>query len=385
MKENILYKLLGFLVFYLTLSPISCYTSSNFEVAAYLLFVFLIVLYSKKYNLHDKGTGREIIRTLFMFFVAFIIPALIFTQAPFVTDVLQWITILIVISLRNECRDKILKITLFLLSYLLLFSLIEYIIGYTTGFSYTLMQSTSHLDVYTQSVFNIYRHNDLTYRFSALTDEPGALGALCGFILAYLPVNKKNLFTLSVCLISGILSLSLAFFVYLSFILLYKTTLGKINYKYIIIIGTLLFVVVAIFRESIQTSIILRLTESERIDNRSSDEVNQFVTHIFDTTDAFYGVGNRKAYSLQEDSVQGNAGLKWKLYQYGIVGCGLYLFAMLLLYNKHRNRTVAYGFGIVFFLMYFYSVGMWGVPLYLLLLFTTPNYQEIKCMKIIKR
>lgn len=371
MKKERVFKLLGFLVFYLTLSPISCYTSSNLEVLAYVLFISLIIFYNKKIGLFRQGIGIDKKRTIALFFIAFFIPAIIHFQTPFVTDILQWIAILVIISLKNEYRDKILNVAVLLFCIVLLFSIVEYLIGFTTGVSYTVMSSASSDVNYTQSFFNIYRYGNLTYRFTALANEPGALGATCGFILAFLPAKKRNLFPLCVCLVGGILSLSLAFYIYLGFILLYKTLSKEINFKYTLLIAVVFACMVTLFYEEIQTAIVLRLTEAERLDNRSSEQVNQFIIHIFDSPNALYGVGNKTAYILQEGSEYGNAGLKWKLYQYGVVGCGCYFLAMFLLYKRHRNRNVSFLFGIIFFVLYFYSVGRWGIPMYMLLLFTT--------------
>lgn len=383
MNQNRLFKILGFLVFYLTISPISCYTSSLLEVIAYMLFIFLLIYNSAV--LFDCNTKQDRRRTILLFIIAFVFPALIHVQLPFVTDLLQWCVILLVISLKNEHREHILAISIKLVSCLLLCSLFEYIIGYITGKSFTLVSTYSLGGMYTQSIFNIYRCEDLRYRFTALCDEPGALGALCGFIIAYLPMSKKNLYPLVICLVSGILSLSLAFFVYLLFILIYKTFVHELKLVYIIVIGVIIVFMSTIFREEIQTQIFMRVAETERLDNRSSDEVNKFVENIFNSTNALYGVGNKTAYALQVDNEHGNAGFKWKLYQYGIIGCGAYLWAMLLLYRKHRNRNVTFGFGILFFIMYFYTIGMWGVPLYMLLLFTTLSDSGENRIRIAKK
>lgn len=364
-------KLLGFIVFYLTISPLSCYTSSTIEAMAYMFFVCSLCFYNRKYRLFNEGIYNDIRRTVLLFCIAFVIPAFIHFQTPFVTDVLQWMSILIIISLKNEYRSVILRSAVNLFTIVLVVAIVEYIVGFITGFSRIIYTNNSGEILFTQSFANLYRYGNLQYRFSALTSEPGELGATCGFILAFLPFNRKYIYHLIACIVGGILSLSLAFYLYMAFILLYKTVTGFVKIKYTLIISVILLSASMLFYEEIQAAIFLRLAETEQVDNRSSEQVNKFVLNIFDTTDAIYGVGNRTAYVMQEDSGEGNAGFKWKLFQYGIVGCGSYFIAMLLLYKRHRNRNVSYLFGIIFFLMYFYSVGMWGVPLYMLLLFTT--------------
>ena len=372
MKRERILDLLGLLAFYLNLSNLSCYSTTDAEVVAYLLFLSLIALNAKWLQLFDKEKAADRTRTVILFLFAFFIPALIHWQFPFATDLLQWMAILMIISLKNDYRVRILNVAVFWFSVVLLCSIVEYVIGYTTNQVYILATSSSQDDIeIVQSVFNIYRYGDLQYRFTALASEPGHLGAICGFILAFLPVNRRNLFPLVVCLIGGMLSLSLGFYIYLTFILLYKTLAKEIRFRYMLLIVFVLSCMVVLFYQEIQHSIMLRMTESERLDNRSSDQVNQFVYNIFSSQDALYGVGNRTAYVLDRNSGQGNAGLKWKLYQYGIIGCGCYLLAMYLLYKRQRNRNVPFLFGIIFYLLYFYSVGAWGVPLFVLLLFTT--------------
>lgn len=369
MHLKTLTKLWGGLVFYMTLSPLCFYTSSTMEVAAYVLFI--ASLWLNKYNIFRSDSSRDVIKTIILFVIAFVVPALIHVQTPFVTDVLQWISIILIVCMRNEYREMVLKYALTLFSIVLLVSIVEYIIGYVTGYSHIIYKTNSGDIPFTQSFANLYRYGNLQYRFSALASEPGELGATCGFILAFVPMNKKYLLHIIVSLIGGMLSLSLAFYLYAAFILLFQSIKRELSIKYLVVVLSVLLGFFTYFQDEIQSAIFSRVTETEHIDNRSSHQVNHYITHIFESTDGIYGVGNKTAYAMQSGSGEGNAGLKWKLFQYGIVGCGSYFLAMLLLYRKHRNKNVSYLFGIIFFLMYFYSVGMWGVPLYMLLLFTT--------------
>ena len=369
-------KLIGFLVFYITISPITIYTSNFIETLSYISLCILLLSLEKKGIFDSKiKTTREF--SIFFFFLAFVIPIFIHGETPFVTDFLQWTSLFLIISIKHEYRVIILKYSLKILYIVTLLSIVEYLIGYITGTVYIIANTQNGETEFSQSFFNLYRYGNLRYRFSSLSSEPGELGALCGFIIAFLPFNKKYIRQILVFSIAGIISLSLAFYIYLFTILFFKTATRKLPIKYFIISIFVIAIGLFLFRDAVTTAIIERVSQKdsiESVDNRTGENVNMFIEHIFDSTDAMYGIGNRTAYKLEENSGHGNAGLKWKIFQYGILGVGFYFIGMWILLRKKRNLNVSMTFTILFFSLYFYSVGAWGIPIYILLLFTTlPN------------
>lgn len=362
---------LGIIVAYMTISPVSIYSSSSLELLSYVAFciiAFSLCRKEKVINIKD----RNAIKLCFICFIfAFIVPIIIHRQMPFTTDVLQWVSIFLIVSLEKQYREKILNVAVSIVSVIVFCAVIEYIISYSTGWSITLTTLEHGEVTFTHSFFNLYMNGDLHNRFRAISNEPGALGALCGFMVGYLPFGKKYKNKIVIFLIAGLLSLSLAFYIYFIFIVIFKLITRQIGFKILIILLTSVAAMAYFFREPIQQAVIERVLYKDNVDNRTGDTANKFMDNLFTTSETFYGVGNRTAYKIEEGSGQGNAGLKWKIFQYGVVGVGFYFLGMYFLYRRFRNENVSLFFGIIFFLLYFYSVGSWGIPIFMLLLFTT--------------
>lgn len=369
--------LLGIITAYATISPLTIYSSTTLELFSYALFciiAFYLCSKESKNGIRDKN-ARLLCFICFLF--AFIIPILIHLQMPFTTDILQWVTIFLIVTLTDNNRVTILNTAVTILTIVVLLAIIEYIIGYITGVSvqlatvYNESSVFSRTSYFTHSFFNLYWEGELQHRFQALTSEPGHLGAICGFMVGFLPFNKKYRKNILVFLLAGILSLSLAFYIYLLFIVIYKLIAKQIGFKLLFVLVTIVVATAYIFQEPIQKAIVERILYKDQVDNRTGDTANKFIENLFTSSETFYGVGNRTAYKGEEGSNQGNAGLKWKLYQYGVCGVGFYFLGMYFLYRRFRNRNVSMLFGILFFLLYFYSVANWGIPIFMLLLFTT--------------
>ncbi len=385
MKDNngyrgtMLFQILGFLVFYITISPITIYSPSIFQIYAYILFI--AILFSlKKQSVFDSSIRNIRSYVILCFTGAFILPIFIHGELPFVTDLFQWISLLLIISLKPFYRVEILKIALKWLYIVTLLSIIEYLIGYFTSNVIFIADIYKAETSYSQSFFNLYRAGDIHYRFTSLASEPGELGALCGFVIAFVPFKREYIKYLIVFSIAGIISLSLAFYIYLLFILVFRTILGQLHVKVLLLAIVLLSGAIIMFQDSFEKLILERVTgrSLEEVDNRTGERVNQFMSNLFTSPESLYGVGNRTAYNLEEGSGQGNAGLKWKLFQYGILGVGFYFIGMLILYRRLGNKHVPKTYGILFFLLYFYSVGWWGVPFFILLMFTTLPLTDVK-------
>lgn len=367
------FKILGFLVFYITLSPITIYSPSLMQCYAYIcLCLILFSLRQKK--IFDPKIRNYIHLSIFLFIFAFLIPSILHMESPFLTDLLQWFSFFFIVGVKHEYRVFILQYALKFLYIVTIFSIIEYLIGYFSGYTFNIAHIDANDRSYTQSFFNLYRYGNLRYRFTSLSNEPGTLGALCGFIIAFLPFKKQYFGKIFVFTIAGILSLSLAFYIYLFTILLFKTVTKQVSIRYFVITIMAIGFIIFLFKDAATSAIVERLSERddiESIDNRTGDQVNKFIYHIFDSPNAIYGVGNRTAYKLEENSGSGNAGLKWKIFQYGIFGVGFYFWGLILLLKKRRNMNVSMTFTLLFFGLYFYSVGSWGLPIFVLLMFTT--------------
>lgn len=356
---------------YMTISPISIYSSSSLELLCYVAFciiAFSLCRKEKAINIKE----RNAMKLCFVSFIfAFIVPMLVHLQIPFTTDILQWISIFLIVSLKHEFREKILNVAVSIVSVIVFCAVIEYIISYSTGWSVTLTTLEHGEDTFTHSFFNLYREGNLQHRFQAITAEPGHVGALCGFMVGFIPFDKRYKKEVIIFLIAGLLSLSLAFYIYLIFIVTFKLITRQIGFKVLVLVLAVSAAMAYVFREPIQRTIIERVIYKDKVDNRTGDTVNKFIDNLFTTSETIYGVGNRTAYDIEKDSRQGNAGLKWKLYQYGVCGVGFYFLGMYFLYRRFRNRNVSMLFGVLFYLLYFYSVANWGIPIFMLLLFTT--------------
>lgn len=369
--DRLLYGI-AFLICYSFISVTTCYSSSNLNLLGIILLFFLLIYTNIKYKIFNKKYKYIKQISIILIILAFVPPSIIHLEIPYTTDLVKFAIFPCLVSLKDEIRTHIIIKCFRFFTILLILSLIEYIIGYVSGFSIIIHSELANNILYSNSLFNLYRWNDLQYRFTSLFTEPGNLGALCGFVLAFTPFVKQYRMIIFTCVIAGLLSLSLAFYTYFFIIITYKFFLGKIRFP--VFMGILLVVGIIGYyaRDIIQESIILRASDIESVDNRTTEKVNNWVLNIFDQNNALFGHGNRTAYKLAlTEGSQGNSGLKWFLYQYGLWTIFIYFLSLFYVYRKQRNKSISFLFGVFYILIYYYVMGGWYVPFYTLLIITT--------------
>lgn len=165
-----------------------------------------------------------------------------------------------------------------------------------------------------------------SFRFEAYYDEPGVVGTISGVLLLARGIHIKKWETWPI-LISGFLSLSLAFYLMLfANILIFQSIKVKI-----LLTSILMFLgAVLVENEVVGTLIFDRLTiEDGRLagENRTSSKMDVFMERYVGSNEFLFGYGGN--YSQEVVNV-GGASYKDFLVNYGIVGFGMLVFFSLL-------------------------------------------------------
>ena len=178
------------------------------------------------------------------------------------------------------------------------------------------------------------------FRFSAIYDEPGRVGTVCGLLLVATNVNLGN-WRAKILLLSGVISLSLAFY---AIILLFS--LVKRPKIFIMVIGIILLVFL-LFSETFQGNLVLDkyffsridmlLYSIDSVDNRSSYCFDEAYSKFISSPQLLSGNGFQASNAL-------NCGVsthKTVVYDFGLIGSFLiltiYFLMTILNINKFSN------------------------------------------------
>jgi hypothetical protein len=353
-----------------------------YVLEANLALYLMLIICNFNYNIFSADYKWLQIKVVILLLLAFGLSALIHLERPFTTDLLQFISLIFLVRLKDSVRVRILEYAVKIITFFLFGSVIEYIIGYVTDKAFVVGYFDYYGINFVETLFNTYRHLNLRYRFCGLLTEPGTMGLLAAYLIIFVPHTVKYAKTIVISFVAGVISLSLAFYVYMSVVVIYQLIKRQLKFSYFMLIVIVVTFAYMLFYDEINHSIYERVYERDEIedvDNRTGGEVTEYFKTIYAQPDALYGKGNRTAYALQDASGSGNAGLKWRLYQYGLAGIAFYLMAMFLIYKRQRNRNVSFGVTAIFFLMAFYVGNGYANPLYILLMFTTlPPHKKIE-------
>lgn len=274
---------------------------------------------------------------------------------------------LLVLCLKVDIQISVFRKFVWIISILFLLSAIEYIIYIVSGKGILIATVTRVTEAKEGSfyhyLFNIMSVYNILYRFKGLCAEPGNMGTLCAFMLFATWRIKTLRFPFFVFLICGMMSLSLAFYIFLFIFLLTSVKPSVKN----IFIGIVVFsVFIYIFWDFFEGRIVERLTKVdnvEELDNRTSDTFDRYFNKAYEEGILWLGVGSDNLPS-QVNIDGGNAGAKKWIYQYGIIGFVIIFWIYNAIYYQRCNKRLGYH-DLVFLFVYwicFYKSTVFTVP-----------------------
>lgn len=213
--------------------------------------------------------------------------------------------------------------------------------------------------VYYGSVFLdhlIYKFNGLNIpRLLGVFDEPGLLGTISSLYL----VSTKFKFSRKIdyiFLISGILSLSLAFYVIAILYFIFHSLLYS-KYKRLLVFIMLGVTVLSVLPEElIELPLVSRiysgLDDPSSLNNRTSSNFDQIYTNFINGDEFTLFRGNGNAAHTQIGT--GLSSIKSLLYNYGLIGCFLIFFLYFItLINKITTYQEVEFRGVIIFILLF--------------------------------
>lgn len=238
--------------------------------------------------------------------------------------------------------------------------------------------------------FLLVANGDISDYFLSVFDEHGVVGTISLFFLFIERFNFKKLGNV-IILLSGLLSLSLFFYVLIFVLLLYSTfakgKIVKIN-KYVVI-GIVALGVYAVFNNEVANEKILHRLEinndqNRRFvgDNRAHEDLKMEVERMQGTTEYFFGTRNKNVREIAKSS----SSYQNIIVRYGLIVLLAYIL-FFFLYSKHyikdKRKVLMY---MVFLLvslynrpyifnvayLYLFTLGVYAYSKRLELLFSKP-------------
>ena len=244
------------------------------------------------------------------------------------------------LALRKDIQQKCIHWFLNAFAVLFLLSLVEYVIDILTGRRFVVANVmrpvTKGFQVFEETLFNVIRTDSIFPRFQSLTEEPGVIGTLCGFLLFAINNNPKYRKHFYVFLTSLVLSFSLGGYViaFIYFVFLKMKSIKAMS-------GVVaLFIFMVLFFGSFFQNLIYERVLSDDVDNRTNETFDRQFYHAFDAGELWLGKGDIDYKGKIEG---GNAGAKVWLYKYGFISF-LFIFICysFIFISICRNRKLSY-------------------------------------------
>lgn len=306
----------------------------KFPYSQTLLFFSLFFLYFR--NSRTKQVGKKYSNIFFVgWAVIYTISIIINRSLPGFGLIISLLYGFLFLSLDRGVILSIFKCFVWILTFLLVCSIVEYSIFHLLGKG-VVLSSVVRTTEYKSSffdhlLFNIIRTELLVPRFQSLADEPGRLGTLCGLLL--FPVwRMKNLkFPFFVILFGGIITFSLAYYILL---VIFFVSSIRHSFKTAVLLFSFLAIAAYYLQDNLDYLILARFEETENVDNRTSEVFDGYFERAIDNGEIWFGLGKKKLRMIAEESDGGNAGGKVWILQYGIISFILVLFIYNLIYYK---------------------------------------------------
>ncbi len=380
--------MLGLHLFEGGLTPI--WRAIHGEILLYFLVFFTAFLYnSNNYKIFQKTkTNDEIVVTFAICYIPILFAALLNLS---IGALLPFILIIVFLKLRDDLKVRVLDVFIKVLSFSLLLSLIEYIIGVVTGHFLVIFPSIptdTGNKVFDQTLFNFIPVNSVVslgpfsfFKFQSLSEEPGNIGTLCAFLLFPASECKRYRYSYVIFWIAGILSFSAAFYILAAVHLFFS--LKKGNIKFLIIGSILAFGLYHFFQDAFDLFVFQRFSSDniESLDNRSTEEFDAHLKAAFWDGSLIFGKGFGA--KMDTGGHGGVAGIRVYLWIYGIVGTAIIILGYIICYFKELKLQPKFvrKYGLVFlmvFLMSFYQREYITYFDYVLIFFTMPFFLTYK-------
>ena len=173
-------------------------------------------------------------------------------------------------------------------------------------------------------------------RFHGYYDEPGIVGTVSGILLLTDNINLKNKYNIPI-LISGILSLSMFFYI---LIIIYIILFAKIGYKIIMGLGMVLALVFIFSIGELDLPFLQRfIIEDGKFagDSRTSSAYDLWFSNYITSFDSLIGYGGNKAGDLNV----GGSSYKDLIVNYGLIFFVIYLLSFFLYILHHCKKKIS--------------------------------------------
>lgn len=351
------------------------------DIYSYLLSIFLVYSTIANFSIYYLNVLLNSVIIVILFFVGFLIRPVVIKSpnkevalfalgwgvvysisilingaVPSLNRISHLLICALLLYFNDSFQSLVFRRFVRILSLLFLLSAVEYTAYILTGKGFvvatvTRVTQAKEGDFY-HLLFNIISVHDILYRFKALCAEPGNMGTLCAFMLFATWRIKTLRFPFFVFLVCGMMSLSLAFFIFL-FIFLLTSVKPSVKNAFVGIVVFAAFIFA--FKDLFENRIVDRLTavdNIEELDNRTTDIFDYYFTKAYDEGDLWFGVGSdnlpRQIYFYGDG---GNAGAKVWIFQYGIIGVVLIFCIYNAIYYRRSNKRLGYH-DLVFLLVY---------------------------------
>ena len=257
-----------------------------------------------------------------------------------------------ILCMNTEFQKLVFKNMIWVLTILLILSATEYLIYIITDKCIVIANVTRITSVregdFRHFLFNLVSVNDIMYRFKGLCPEAGNMGTLCAFMLFATWKIKSMKIPFFVFLVCGLISLSLAYYV---FLFVFLITNVKPNPKNIIIGFVVFSAFLLVFKDFFEDRLVERLMSVdsiEQLDNRTTETFDRYFKKAFDEGDLWLGVGAHNIphevtdQSLYGGREGGNAGVKKWIYEYGIIGFVFIFYIYNIIYYRKCKKKLLY-------------------------------------------
>lgn len=337
---------------FLVYSTITSFTIYNVGEHVESVIVFLLCVLGFSIRPHIIKNKPYCYLFFIGWVVVFLMSIILAGTRPGLPLIVAFLFCLFFLFLKVKIQKKVFKRYVFCLTIFVLLSAIEYIIYTITGKGIvlaTVTRSTSYKDTtFDHFVFNIVAHT-LVPRFQGLFKEPGNMGTMCAFMMLATWKIKSMRYSFFVFLICGLLSLSLAFYV---FLLVFFVTSVKPTKKNLVAFMILMIPLFFIFKDSFVYRIVDRVDKAdnvESLDNRTSWKLERAFNHSFETGELWLGVGINNIPKTLTNGLSSAGAKKW-IYQYGIISFIIIFFVYNAIYYQRCGKRLRYNDWVFLFL-----------------------------------
>lgn len=336
------------------------------------IFIFIISLLYKKKNKTRLTLSTSDVFAVIAFFIASLFASQITRLESFVTFVVRYFPILLLICDTSSAKETLTFVSKFL-AILFIPSLVLHLIFVVTSFPPSIPFTVEGNSMYLFYNYGILIENIAfeheAVRFSSIFLEPGFLGTLCALLLYANRFQFKDKWWMYSIMLALLLSLSLAGYVttLLGYIFCrYSQELSIKKYVGYFLVGSLFFLISSNYNDGnniLNKYIFSRLKEDKEKgiagNNRNSELTDYYFEKTIENGDAFLGLGREKITKINgggaDDGDYSNqirgAGYKLFILYNGLLAAFFYL---LCYYSLSRIRnTFKRKYTIGFFLLIF--------------------------------